>query len=153
MAEGWFKFTGSSPYPALTANSDHSKFTYGNKQNRQFRMAWIQGKRDEGKETMVLDWISRSIGVSFDDRENAAENFADGIMLCEFLQSINSHALARKISYKSSRFAATENVENFQDGLISLGLNRSQLFPISDLIEKKDITSLVNTLAVLKEMV
>lgn len=32
------------------------------------------------------------------------------------MQSINSHALVRKISHKSSRFAATENLENFQDG-------------------------------------
>ncbi|GMS80097.1 hypothetical protein PENTCL1PPCAC_2272, partial [Pristionchus entomophagus] len=170
MAAGWFKFTGSSPYPALTANSDHSKFTYGNKQNRQYRMGWsifyftllhvvskkvfqIQGKRDEGKEGIVLDWISRSIPITFDHRENAIERLSHGIILCEFIQSINSHALARKISHKSSRFAATENLENFQDGLIALGLDRTQLFPISDLIEKKDITSLVNTLSILKHMV
>ncbi|GMR40813.1 hypothetical protein PMAYCL1PPCAC_11008, partial [Pristionchus mayeri] len=152
MAEGWFKFTGASPYPPLTANSDHSKFTYGILQNRQFRMGWIQGKHDKENENMVLDWIARTVGISLDG-DNAAEKLIDGMILCQFMHCLNSHALARKISYKSSRFGATENLENFQDALIALGLNRSQLFPISDLIEKKELSSLVNTLVTLKKIV
>uniref|UniRef100_A0A1I7X0K6 Calponin-homology (CH) domain-containing protein n=1 Tax=Heterorhabditis bacteriophora TaxID=37862 RepID=A0A1I7X0K6_HETBA len=83
MAAGWKRFTGSSQYPELTSNKDGSAFTYGTKQNRGFRMTWIQGKRNEQDERDILDWISKVCGENIPrDRENALEALYDGKILC-----------------------------------------------------------------------
>ncbi|CAJ0582604.1 unnamed protein product, partial [Mesorhabditis spiculigera] len=152
MAAGWKHFTGKSQYPELTANSTHSQFTYGTKRDRGYRMGWIQGRRDEREERNMLNWVSNISGQRIDqsDSEMALEQLHDGIILCEFLNGLNPHALNRPISHKKSLFAATENMTNFQESVLNFGLRQAELFPPNELLEKRSLDGLIRTLNVLK---
>ncbi|CAI4223440.1 unnamed protein product [Auanema sp. JU1783] len=151
MAAGWKKFTGQSQYPELTSNSEGSAFTYGSKQNRNFRMSWLQGRRDEHKENLIMGWISRLTNedLSCGFEENL-EKLHDGKILCRFLNRLRPNSLVRPINEKPALFSANENISTFLDSLKRFGLTDDDLFPSSDLLEKRDLAGLIATLTKLQ---
>uniref|UniRef100_A0A0K0F1H6 Calponin-homology (CH) domain-containing protein n=1 Tax=Strongyloides venezuelensis TaxID=75913 RepID=A0A0K0F1H6_STRVS len=151
MAAGWNKFTGKSPYPELASNSDHSSICYGVKTNRNFRLGWIQGKRDEVMEQSVIEWIEVVLKKFAPSNNEIGEWLRDGIIICEVIDKIFPGSLVRKINYKQSQFSSSENIQNFLESAQKLGIKKDFLFEASDLKDERDLGKVFRTLNLLKE--
>uniref|UniRef100_A0A0K0EMV1 Calponin-homology (CH) domain-containing protein n=1 Tax=Strongyloides stercoralis TaxID=6248 RepID=A0A0K0EMV1_STRER len=151
MAAGWNKFTGKSPYPELSSNSDHSSVCYGVKTNRSYRLNWIQGKRDEAMEQSVIEWIEVVLKKFAPSNDEIGEWLRDGTIICELLEAISPKSLVRKINYKQSQFSSSENIQNFLESAEKLGIKKDLLFEACDLKDEKDLGKVFRVLNILKE--
>ncbi|CEF62595.1 Calponin homology domain and Smooth muscle protein/calponin family-containing protein [Strongyloides ratti] len=151
MAAGWNKFTGKSPYPELSSNSDHSSVCYGVKTNRNYRLGWIQGKRDELMEQSVIEWIEIVLKKFAPSSNEIGEWLKNGVIICEVLEATFPKSLVRKINYKQSQFSSSENIQNFLESAEKLGIRKDHLFEASDLIDEKDLGKVFRTLNILRE--
>ncbi|KAE9548164.1 hypothetical protein FO519_008625 [Halicephalobus sp. NKZ332] len=153
MAAGWKKFTGVSQYPELSSNSTNSSFCYGVKNDRKFRLPWIQGKRDLDVEREVISWIEVVTKKFAPPEKEIPEWLKDGVILCEILDNVLPNTLIRKINRKKSQFSSAENITNFLDSAKKAEIPDICLFELSDLLDEKDIGKVFKTLNYLRENV
>uniref|UniRef100_A0AC35FN33 Calponin-homology (CH) domain-containing protein n=1 Tax=Panagrolaimus sp. PS1159 TaxID=55785 RepID=A0AC35FN33_9BILA len=101
----------------------------------------------------VINWIE-TITRKFAPKENAiGEWLKDGTILCQILDTVYPGSLKAKINTKKSQFSAAENITNFLESAKNVGIDESNLFELSDLLDEKDIGKIIKTLAYLKENV
>jgi len=151
MAAGWKLWTGHSQYPEIQApvqnGSNGVAFAgsnYGPKQDRNFRIGWIQGKRDLDHEYELMQWIAKTIGQHPDSNAEFGEFLKDGTVLCKLMQKLKPGS-APRISSKSSSFAISDNIGSFLRAATDYGLRPADLFELTDLTERHNISRVVST--------
>ncbi|CAD5225799.1 unnamed protein product [Bursaphelenchus okinawaensis] len=150
MAAGWRKFTGQSPYPSVAANKTESAFAYGVKQDRQYRLDWIQG-RDAESEAKLLKFIADELGMDAPPVARVGRWLKDGVVLCKMLEKMAPGCLSRPLNTKRSEFAAIENIRNFLESAVRLGFEEGHMFEVSDLVDQKNIGKVLGVLQMLAE--
>ncbi|KAI6237270.1 Calponin-2-like isoform X1 [Aphelenchoides besseyi] len=139
---GWRTFTGTCPWPTVTANASQTRFTYGPKIDRKFRL-WAQGRDRKSDEEMV-EFIARTVAVDVPPTNKIGEFLRDGTILWKLLDKMapESSAVSRKRSHRSS----TERIQMFLRRCKELGFEDHQLFELSDLVDEKNLARVLNCL-------
>jgi len=69
-----------------------------------------------------------------------SEALKSGVILCKLLNKIKPNTI-EKFNTKNVPLAERENIRAYLDGVKKVGLSQSDLFMVSDLYEKKDLTA------------
>ncbi|RCN52029.1 hypothetical protein ANCCAN_01817 [Ancylostoma caninum] len=147
MATGWKRFTGSSPYPVLSSSNNGTVSTYGSKQDRSYRIPWLQGKHSRNDEIQMLAWISEVTGEAISqDRDTALEQLHDGRILCRLLQRLSGGAVCRTINEKPSPFGASENIARFFESLAYFDIKGPTYISPNELLEERNMDGLISLL-------
>lgn len=101
------------------------------------------------QQQQLREWIQlllqRSIG------EDLSESLANGVVLCEVIRTINASLMPGiKDGHGGTNL---ENISNFIAACQQLGVVSSALFDVSDLTEKKNMSSVVRCLLALSAQV
>uniref|UniRef100_A0A914WSN7 Calponin-homology (CH) domain-containing protein n=1 Tax=Plectus sambesii TaxID=2011161 RepID=A0A914WSN7_9BILA len=151
MAAGWKVWTGNSQYPEIQttyqngSNGDVlTSSNYGPKQDRAFRIGWIQGKRDLDHEWELMQWMAKMVGQHADSNAEFGEFLKDGTVLCKLMQKLRPGSVPR-ISAKSTSFAISDNINSFLRAAADYGLRPADLFELTDLTERHNIARVVST--------
>ncbi|KAI6186374.1 Myophilin [Aphelenchoides besseyi] len=152
---GWRAFTGTCPWPTVTANASQTRFTYGPKIDRKFRL-WVrfhivfvkinfqaQG-RDRKSDDEMIEFVAKTVGMPVPPRNKIGEFLRDGTVLWKLLDKMapESSAASRKRSHCSS----TERIQMFLRRCKDLGFEDHQLFELSDLVDEKNLARVLNCL-------
>jgi len=95
-------------------------------------------KSDPELESHCKQWISQMIGEKIDG--DLSEALKSGVILCKLLNKIKPNTI-EKFNTKNVPLAERENIRAYLDGVKKVGLSQSDLFMVSDLYEKKDLTA------------
>lgn len=153
MASGWKRFTGNSPYPAIAHNSTKTSFAYGNKQDRNFRLPWIQGKRDKESENEIIKWIETNTGNRKPDDLSFNEWLQDGQILCKIFESKFPGRLKHQISNRPPKFSANHNINLFLSSVRENGFPEGIIFEPNDLYQPGTNSKVLETIDYIKNKV
>ncbi|CAJ0590795.1 unnamed protein product [Cylicocyclus nassatus] len=147
MATGWKRFTGSSPYPELATSDNGTESCYGSKQDRSYRIPWLQGKHSRNEEVQMLDWVAAVTGYEISrDPDSAMKQLSDGKILCRLIQRLTNGELCQTINEKPSMFSAGENISKFFDSLEYIGISGLVHISPNQLQEERNLDGLVSLL-------
>ncbi|VDD97570.1 unnamed protein product [Enterobius vermicularis] len=154
MAAGWRRFANRSPYPEITSSADHSSVVYGPKSDRRYRIEWIQGRRNAIEEQQTIEWVAETVGEKAPkDMNEVMEWLQNGIVICRLFEELYPGELIGRINENKSQFHANENITNFLKSAEKSGFLSVDLFELSDLQAKKNISRVLQTLTAIKKRV
>jgi len=105
--------------------------------------AKIAGKRDPQQDKEAQEWIESVIGSKFPSG-SYEDALKDGVILCKLVNKLKPNSIA-KINESGGSFKFMENVNNFQKAIKAYGVPDIDVFQSVDLVEKKDISQVTNT--------
>jgi len=112
---------------------------------RNFRLGWIQGKRDSKKEQSLTNWICQVSGSKPPAKDvDFGDWLKDGQVLCNLLNKLFPKLAIR--TNTKGEYALRENVSVFLTACQHIGLREEDCFAVNDLWEQKNLAQVVSTL-------
>jgi len=110
------------------------------KRDEQYTTEWAE------KEIEVLNWIE---SVTQEEVDHLYLFLKSGRVLCK-LMNIIQPGIITKINDQKVVFYERENIQNFCNAVMIIGLPQSDVFSVESLYEAKDLISVIRTLLALK---
>ena len=129
-----------SPYKMKApASSNQTELTskHGIDAQVQKKMA---SKYDKDLEKRVVTWISAVTGNSIGD---FPDDLKDGITLCQFANKLKPGVIKKYNKKPRVAFQKVENVGIFLKALRSIGMDESEIFDTSDLINERSLNQVI----------
>merc|ERR1712242_172139 len=105
----------------------------------------VKCKRDLGQEAEVQRWIEAILGEKVFNGHPYEDVLKDGVVLCKVMNTISPGSIT-KVNTTGSSFKLAENITRFQEALVKYGVNEKDLFQTNDLSEKRDLSTVTNTI-------
>ncbi|XP_014249053.1 myophilin [Cimex lectularius] len=105
----------------------------------------INSKYNEEHAHECLEWIKAITGESFStsgDMDNLYEVLKDGTLLCRLVNHMKPGSV-KKINTSTMAFKCMENINNFLDTALEMGVPAQETFQTVDLWERQNLNSVV----------
>ncbi|XP_011498067.1 PREDICTED: muscle-specific protein 20-like isoform X2 [Ceratosolen solmsi marchali] len=110
------------------------------------RPLWqVAGKREPEQETEAQQWIEHVIGYKFPPGVNYEDALRDGVILCMLMNKLQP-GIIPKINTSGGDYKMMDNLNQFQRACTIYGVPDVDLFQAVDLIERKNIAQVTNTI-------
>ncbi|XP_063703541.1 muscle-specific protein 20-like [Culicoides brevitarsis] len=110
------------------------------------RPLWqIAGKRDPNEEAQAQRWIETIIGEPFPSNLCYEDALRNGVILCKLMSKLSPGSI-NKINTSGGDYKFMDNLNQFQRASIAYGVADVDLFQAVDLVEKKNINLVTQTI-------
>jgi len=110
------------------------------------RPLWqVAGKREAEQEFEAQQWIETVIGEKFPAGVSYEDAMRDGVIFCKLMNRLQP-GLISKINYSGGDYKMMDNLNQFQNACVKYGVPDVDLFQAVDLIERKNIAQVTNTI-------
>ncbi|PBC33640.1 Muscle-specific protein [Apis cerana cerana] len=105
----------------------------------------VAGKREPNQEAEAQQWIEQVIGEKFPAGVTYEDALRDGVLLCKLMNKLQPD-LITKINTSGGDYKMMDNLNQFQKACIKYGVPDVDLFQAVDLMERKNIAQVTNTI-------
>uniref|UniRef100_A0A336L172 Transgelin n=2 Tax=Culicoides sonorensis TaxID=179676 RepID=A0A336L172_CULSO len=105
----------------------------------------IAGKRDKEEERQAQAWIETITGEPFPADLCYEDALRNGVILCKLMKTLAPGSI-NKINVSGGDYKFMDNLNQFQRACIAYGLADVDLFQAVDLVEKKNINLVTQTI-------
>ncbi|XP_014203889.1 muscle-specific protein 20-like [Copidosoma floridanum] len=110
------------------------------------RPLWqVAGKRDPDQEAEAQLWIEQVIGFKFPKDISYEDALRDGVILCMLMNRL-CPGIVSKVNTTGGDYKMMDNLNQFQRACIRYGVPEIDLFQAVDLMERKNISQVTNTI-------
>ena len=107
----------------------------------------LSSKYDVKREKEALNWMEAVLGERLFPGVQGAdavhEKLKDGVILCKLINKIRPGSV-RNINQSKMAFKMMENIGNFLDACMALGMQKLDLFQTVDLYENQNMTQVID---------
>lgn len=110
------------------------------------RPLWqVAGKREASQEAEAQQWMETVIGRRFPPGVSYEDALRDGVLLCMLMNKLQP-GLISKVNTSGGDYKMMDNLNQFQKACVKYGVPDVDLFQAVDLIERKNIAQVTNTI-------
>lgn len=110
------------------------------------RPLWqVAGKREPSQEIEAQQWIETVLQEKFPPAVSYEDALRDGVLLCKLMNKLQP-GLITKINTSGGDYKFMDNLNQFQKACTKYGVPDVDLFQAVDLMEKKNISQVTNTI-------
>ncbi|XP_065071495.1 myophilin-like [Rhopilema esculentum] len=107
----------------------------------------LSSKYDSGREREALQWIEAVLGErvfgGVQGSDAVHQKLKDGVILCKLINKIKPGSV-KKINDSKMAFKMMENIGNFLDACMAIGIQKLDTFQTVDLYENQNMTQVID---------